>query len=290
MVTVSCPPLLSWIFRSKQSSSSSSSSSGSSNSSDASTIIKSLLEGSIDDVKTAVQSPTFSLCVTQMQHLDLPRDVRRGRNKQLVFCLGESQATAFIVMKDKMNVETAQMIIQDFRNSNTKLEKLADSVEDLKTLIMKRYHEDLSCGHFNTERTCMRCTEGPKQTADGLGASLARFGKVLMSYLDVTKDSALAIKLISLIGMQIFTEPALFQSVIIWLLIASIVVPLLKSAVETALWYPHAVLDSSASTPSGSKLKVPPSSSFLWILLCPFTAHYQQGKGQTEKKDFAGEN
>ena len=108
VVSVSCPPLLSWIFGSKKDTSRSSS--------DDITITKTLIEGSINDVKTAVLSPKFNLCATQMQHLDLPRDVRRGRNKDLVFCLGESQPTAFIMMKDRMNMETAQMIIQDFRN------------------------------------------------------------------------------------------------------------------------------------------------------------------------------
>ena len=285
VVSVSCPPLLSHVFGSKNYISSSSSS-------NAISILKTLTEGSINDVKTAVLSPKFNLSATQMQHLDLPRDVRRGRNKDLVFCLGESQPTAFIMMKDRMNMETAQMIIQDFRNSNTKLEKLSDSVEDLKTLVKKRYHEakcivtfkDLSCGHFNTERTCMRCTEGPKQTSDGLGPSLIRFGKVHMSYLDVTKDTALAIKLISLIGVQIFTEPALFQSVIIWLLIASIVVPLLKSAVETALWYPHAVLDSSVSTPSGSKLRALQAAVFCGYFFVPSLLIKNKEKAALKRK------
>ena len=286
VVSVSCPPLLSRVFGSKNYSRSSSSSR------DVTTIIKTLIEGSTNDVKAAVLSPNFYLCVTQMQHLDLPRDVRRGRNKQLVFCLGESQTTAFIVMKERMNMETAQLIIQDFRNSNTKLEKLADSVEDLKTLIKKRYDEakcvvtfkDLSCGHFNTERTCMRCTEGPKQTSDGLGAFLTTFGKVLLSYLDVTKDTALVIKLITLIGVQIFTEPALFQSVIIWLLIASIVVPLLKSAVETAFWYPHAVLESSASTPTGSKLRALQAAVFCGYFFVPSLLIINREKAALRRK------
>ena len=115
VVSVLCPPVLSQVFGSKKNIISISSG--------ASAIIKTLVEGSMVDVKTAVMRPNFSLYVTQMQHLDLPREVRRGCNKQLIFCMGESQAAAFIMMKDNMNMETAQMIIRDFTNSDTMLEK-----------------------------------------------------------------------------------------------------------------------------------------------------------------------
>ena len=284
VVSVLCPPVLSQVFGSKKNIISISSG--------ASAIIKTLVEGSMVDVKTAVMRPNFSLYVTQMQHLDLPREVRRGCNKQLVFCMGESQAAAFIMMKDNMNMETAQMIIRDFTNSDTMLEKLADSVEDLKTVIKKRYHEakcvvtfkDLSCGLFNTERTCIHCTEGPKPTSDGFEPYLTRYGKVVLSYLDVTKDTALAIKLISLIGVQIFTEPALFQSVIIWLLIASIIVPLLKSAVETAVWYPHTVLDSSVNPPRGCKLRALQVTVFSGYFFVPSLLIINKEKAELKRK------
>ena len=254
-VSVSCPPLLSRVFGGKRNISRIDDSTNST--------LKTLVKGSVEEVKATVESPNFSLSVTQMQHLDLPRDVRRGRNKLLVFCLGESQATAFIILKEKMNMSTAQKVIQDYKHSNSSVERLADSVEDLKYRLKQRYHDakcvvtykDLSCGCYNTERACLQCTKGPKPTSDGFGASLFRFGKVVLSYLDVTKDSALVIKLITLIGWQIFTEPALFQSVIIWLLIGSIAIPLFKSAVETTLSYPHAVLEASRSSPKGRKLK-----------------------------------
>ena len=104
VVSVSCPPLLSRVFGGKRNISSIDDSTNN--------ILKTLVKGSVEEVKTTVESPNFSLSVTQMQHLDLPRDVRRGRNKLLVFCLGESQATAFIILKEKMNMSTAQKVIQ----------------------------------------------------------------------------------------------------------------------------------------------------------------------------------
>ena len=104
-------------------------------------IIKTLVEGSIDDIKKVVLSPGFALAVTQMQHLDLPREVRRSRNRQLIFCLGNSQSEAFATLKNMMNVETARQIIQDFEHSNTKMNRLADIIEDLKTPLKKMFDE-----------------------------------------------------------------------------------------------------------------------------------------------------
>ena len=267
VVTVSCPPLLSRAFSCKRLLS---------NIDDSSiNLLKTLVDGSLEEVKTAVQGRKFSVSVTQMQHLDLPRKVRRGRNKLLVFCLGESQATAFVILKERMSISTAQKIIQDFKHSNSRWEKLIDSVEDLKNCLKQKYHDakcvvtykDLSCGCFNTQKACFQCIETP--TTDGLGASLLRFGKVVLSYIDVTKDSALVIKLITLIGWQIFTEPTIFQSVIIWLLISSIAVPFLKSAVETTLLYPHTVLEASTSRPKGRKLKALQAVVFCGYLFVP---------------------
>ena len=284
MVSVSCPPLLSRVFGGKRNISSIDDSTNN--------ILKTLVKGSVEEVEATVESPNFSLSVTQMQHLDLPRDVRRGRNKLLVFCLGESQATAFIILKEKMSMSTAQEVIQDYKHSNSRVERLADSVEDLKNRLKQRYHDakcvvtykDLSCGCYNTERACLQCTKGPKPTSDGLGASLFRFGKVVLSYLDVTKDSALVIKLITLIGWQIFTEPTLFQSVIIWLLIGSIAIPLFKSAVETTLSYPHAVLEASRSRPKGRKLKALQAVVFCGYFFVPSLLIRNREKAKLRRK------
>ena len=131
----------------------------------------------------------------------------------------------------------------------------------------------------------MRCTEGPKQTSDGLGAFLTTFGKVLMSYLDVTKDTALVIKLITLIGVQIFTEPAPKCDHLAADSLHRCASPeersgdcLLVSPCSPGILCEHS---------NWVQVEGPASSSLLWILLCPFTAHYQQRESSTEKKDVA---
>ena len=262
-MTILCPTILSRAFGVRRDADSSSGSC---------LIIKTLVEGSIDDIKKVVLSPGFALAVTQMQHLDLSREVRRSRNRQLIFCLGNSQSEAFATLKNMMNVETARQIIQDFEHSNTKMNRLADIIEDLRTPLKKICDEAkcfVTCGVYNWKQTFTCCAETTQLASVGILPFLASFGSVVLSYLDVTKDTALVIKLISLIGVQIFTEPAIFQSVVIWLLIASIVVPLLKSAIETALCYPHAVLDSSASLPSGRQLRLLQAAVFCGYFFVP---------------------
>ena len=256
--------------------------------SDASTTLTTLVEGSTEDLRKVVASPDFAISLTQMQHLCLTREVRRKRNKELVECVADSHAEAFVILKNQMNKETAQTVIEDFKYSGTCSERLVDRIEASKTSIEKKYNEAkcrVSCSLCNTEKTCICCKEGPQPTSDGFTALVVRFGEVVLSYFDVTKDSALAIKLISLIGVQqLFTEPTIFQSVIIWLLIASIIVPLLKSALETALRYPQAVLDSSVSPPSGNKLKVLQAVVFCGYFFVPSLLIFNRKRAKLRKK------
>ena len=71
---------------------------------------------------------------------------------------------------------------------------------------------------------------------------------------------------------------------IIWLLIASISVPLLKSAVETALWYPHAVLSSSVSPPTGCKLRALQVAVFCGYFFVPSLLIINKEKAKLSRK------
>ena len=167
-MTILCPTILSRAFGISTSTDFSSGSC---------TIIKTLVEGSVDDIKKVVSSPGFAVAVTQMQHLDLPREVRRSRNRQLIFCLGNSQAEAFATLKNRMNVETAHQIIQDFEHSNTKMNRLADTIEDLKAPLKKMYDEAncfVTCGIYNWKQTFTCCLETTQLSSVGLPGQLRK--------------------------------------------------------------------------------------------------------------------
>ena len=169
LVTILCPTILSRAFGVRRDADSSSGSC---------LIIKTLVEGSIDDIKKVVLSPGFALAVTQMQHLDLSREVRRSRNRQLIFCLGNSQSEAFATLKNMMNVETARQIIQDFEHSNTKMNRLADIIEDLKTPLKKMCDEAkcfVTCGVYNWKQTFTCCAETTQLASVGILPYLAEF-------------------------------------------------------------------------------------------------------------------
>ena len=140
LVSTLCPLILSQIFGIKKVQDNK----GTAKTSDASSPLATLVEGSIDDLKKVVASPDFAISLTQMQHLDLPREVCRSRNKELVQCVADSQAEAFVILKNQMNKETAQTVIEDFKHSNSFQEELADDIEVLKTSIEKIY-DDAKC-------------------------------------------------------------------------------------------------------------------------------------------------
>ena len=69
-------------------------------------ILKTLVEGSDQEVKEAIADPGIKVSVIQMQHLGLTREVRRRRNRKLALSLADSQAESFIAMKKRITKET----------------------------------------------------------------------------------------------------------------------------------------------------------------------------------------
>ena len=77
-------------------------------------ILKTLAEGSDQEVKEVIANPRIKVSVTQLQHLGLTKEERRRRNRKLVLSLADSQAKSFIVLKKRISKETCMRIIDDY--------------------------------------------------------------------------------------------------------------------------------------------------------------------------------
>ena len=97
--------------------------------------MKSLAEGSDQEVKEVIANPRIKVSVTQLQHLGLTREERRRRNRKLVLSLADSQAKSFIVLKKRISKETCMRIIEDYTHRPSCINSLKDAKEDVVAMI-----------------------------------------------------------------------------------------------------------------------------------------------------------
>lgn len=197
----------------------------------------------------------ISSSLAQLQKLDLPRQTRRKINRKIVICLAVGQAKAFAKLKKLATKEAAQQIIDDYgHDPSSFLGRIKDKIEDLKDSIKRKYDEaSCSCstgqgcrGHCQLE--VQLCKPGPQPTTDGLGSKLWKLVKITASYVDFVRDSILVRMLIvTLGGYLVFfsSDFTLFSNLIILLLLTTMVVPMLVSAILTTIKHPFTIFEFS---------------------------------------------
>ena len=215
-----------------------------------SSTLKTLVGGSTTEVKGVIGDRRISSCLAQLQKLDLPREKRRRINRKFVICLAAGQAKAFAKLKKLAKQKTAQQVIEDFTHSATSCKgQLKDNIEDLKDSVEKKYNTmsctcstgNGCCGHCSYQRQC--CKPGPQPTRDGLGSKLFRLVKTIANYVDVVRDTVLVGLLITLTAFFSSDITLDFHNVIILILLATVVVPLLVSAIQTSWRHPLTIFE-----------------------------------------------
>ena len=233
--------------------------------------------------------------ITQLQKLELPREVRRRRNRMFVRCLADTQAKAFTRLKGFPNKETASQIMEDFTHSTSScMGKLKDTTEDLKDSMKKKYHA-MSCTCSTGQGCCGRCRyqvqcckPGPQPTTDGLGSKICRMLKMVATYVDLVRDIFLVVFIIHL---GLFSAGVtLFQDVVIWILIATVAVPLFVSGVRTSTRHPMTIFEFpvwrnfTAERPSKCKLAFIRLVVFAFYIFVPAILIKNKEKAKMRKK------
>lgn len=168
---------------------------------------------STKDVQTAIDH------LSQLQHLNLPRDERRSQTNQLVDALQTSKANSFIALKGKVNQKTAQQIIDDCSHTGSYINRLNDAVADLTTFTKNELSERF----------------------------LSRVALITMSYFDLIKDLILVTSMVWLrTPNDLFNNCTEFPNVVTWLLITSVALPLIVSGITTSHKFPLVVFDFEA--------------------------------------------
>ena len=165
-------------------------------------------------------------------------DVLQRRKNNLFFmqCLMEIQLgypQALLWLKKHLNLQACNVIISDWHHSpNVRLENLKNTFSTQN----KRIYE-----YFDRFKTSKLTT---KSILHGYEL-LKRLLLVIVAYLDLIFDAILLMSLLIVLDPTfVWNDPNIFSSQVGILLLASIVVPLLKSAVTLANKRPLVVLDS----------------------------------------------
>lgn len=194
----------------------------------------------------------ISSCLAQLQKLDLPREKRRRINRKFVICLAAGQAKAFTKLKKLAKQKTAQQVIDDFTHSPSSCKgQLKDNIEDLKECMEKKYHAtsftctcsgNSCCGCCRYQQQC--CKPGPQPTTEELGSKLFRLVKTIASYVDLVRDTVLVGLLLTITNMGFVSDDiTLFPNMVILILLATVVVPLLVSAIHTSWRHPLTIFE-----------------------------------------------
>ena len=209
--------------------------------------IKMLASDATESITSIVKQPRISARLTLLQHLGLSREKRRGKNKQFVIALEaeEGKEKALLTLKRKINRRTAQKIIDDFNHSNSCMEQVSDAVEDLLETIKNEY-DGISCSCTGTIPCCGRCDKELRCEVCSLGpiSKVSKFRimkNIATNYYDIVKDLTLVVNMMYILDSHFF-DTELFNATT-WILLCSLLIPLMVSAVETAVLHPTAVLD-----------------------------------------------
>ena len=185
------------------------------------------------------------ICLLNIQ--SLPREQRREHNKMIMKCLLEvhnsKKEEALIWMKWNIDEAICKIILADFNYDNKCFEKMEDWVEDVR-LKFKFYFESIKsecnlCIQFIQARFNINSTTISNIK---LCTIAKRLLLVTVSYMDLIKDTTLLATIVYLLQGTPLTHFTTFSSQVCWLLAASIVIPLVFSALETARHRPLLIL------------------------------------------------
>ena len=158
---------------------------------------------------------------------------RRETNKHFIKCLTEVKMggpQAFVWLKKHVDYETCEIMISDLNYTGNLFQVMADELSAFRDTIKNAFK--------------MKCNSVLLTFMTFIYKTLKTFGIVAAIYIDLTFDSILLYNIMVVLGATVFEEYMLFSSQITVLLLASIIVPNVASAISITCKRPTVVLDS----------------------------------------------
>ena len=209
-----------------------------------------ILTGSNRQLVTAIiKDEHIKESLVLLQNLDIARDQRRKHNKMFIDCLAfvkGGNSEAFLWMKENLYQETCGLMFDDFDYTGSCLQNTIIWIKDVIGQLCSCFHESIV---FFFKRV--------------------RLTTVI--YFDFMKDSCILIAMFHLLNETGALFNVGFPSTLAWIFFASLSIPLLVSALETAWSHPFAVLGQSGWE---RYTEEPPSMKKLWGIRVAVVAFY----------------
>ena len=177
-----------------------------------------------------------------LQNLDIPREQRRRHNKLFIDCLALAKGgekAAFLWMKKNLYQETCELMLDDLDYSGTFLQTTVIWFKEAKVRFCR-------CSPVSDVWVIKKFKLISVTCLDFLKSSVKRIKPILVIYLDFLKDITILINAMFYLQNQnseLFSVG--FATTLTWIFFASLSVPMLVSALETAWSKPFAVLGQS---------------------------------------------
>ena len=200
-------------------------------------------------ISTIINDEHIKESLLLLQALDIPKDQRRMHNKMFIESLAlfkGSKTEAFLWMKENLYQETCGLMLDDFDFSGAWLQITKNWFKDVIAQQCKCFHESM----------------------------LSFFKRVKLTsliYFDFLKDTCILIAMFYLLNETSSLFNVSFPSTLAWIFFASITVPMLLSALETASSQPFAVLGQSGWEKYTDD---PPSARTLWAIRVAVVVFY----------------
>ena len=200
-------------------------------------------------ISTIINDEHIRESLLLLQSLDITKDQRRKHNKMFIDSLAfikGSKTEAFLWMKENLYQETCGLMLDDFDFSGTWLQITKNWFKDVIEHHCKCFHESM----------------------------LSFFKRVKLTsliYFDFLKDTCILIAMFYLLNETSSLFNVNFPSTLAWIFFASLTVPMLMSALETASSQPFAVLGQLGWEKYTDE---PPSAKTLWAIRVAVVAFY----------------
>ena len=184
-------------------------------------------------IKSIIDEENLPESVLMMQHLDLPRDLRRKNNKIFFECLKEMRggsSLAKIWLKQNIKHSVCMQILADFDFSGTRMQNFLDLLEDTAKAVLdyvRSVWAKVNKVYFWVNPAMIR-----------------RVYAVWSVYGALLKDATVLASFFYLLDDRLWDGS--FPSTLAWLLFVSIFIPLLFCALETAYYRPLVIFGCSS--------------------------------------------
>ena len=234
-----------------------------------------LFKGGPEEEQSLMRDENFREIMMLAQ--ELPREERRRRNRTFLKEISEDKgglAKGLIWMKANIHPSTSRTLMEDNDYTGNCKEKVTDSLSDFTE---------------GAKATCS--SDRPEESRWDFCSLMTRFRSVLFIYADILKDALIVMALLSILGIAFFLDHSTFSSLITWILLLSIVIPLAITAVGLLRRSPTIILGWKTwakyemSPPSWKELlAMRITVGFLWFVAPALIVNAQEEAKAKRKK------